>query len=254
MSWRSTMNIAGFGSISQRHGSADPDPHQNVLDHQHWLVERSLLQPVTPTWLKMPSNSNYNAWCRCWSWLCWRSWHSCPCPSPWLSASPTCPRSSTSSRSFTPSGTKKNNAGTLLIRFIIWFYGQFCNMPVLDLDPLFKKMLFRIQSPATASSFSIIKPIPFLMHSFFKCSEFVTFWYGPGSADPYHRITDLDPDLIKSLSRCKKTSVFLSFFYVFLTVGRFTSVFIDTSHKTAGNQFCLLVFTYWGRIRICKSN
>ncbi len=25
-----------FGSISQRHGSADPDPHQNVMDPQHW--------------------------------------------------------------------------------------------------------------------------------------------------------------------------------------------------------------------------
>jgi hypothetical protein len=24
------------GSISQRHGSADPDPHQNVTDPQHW--------------------------------------------------------------------------------------------------------------------------------------------------------------------------------------------------------------------------
>ncbi len=29
--------IAGSGSISQRHGSADPDPHQNVMDPQHWL-------------------------------------------------------------------------------------------------------------------------------------------------------------------------------------------------------------------------
>ncbi len=30
--------IAGSGSISQRHGSADPDPHQNVMDpEQHFL-------------------------------------------------------------------------------------------------------------------------------------------------------------------------------------------------------------------------
>jgi hypothetical protein len=31
--------IAGSGSISQRHGSADPDPDppQNVMDPQHWL-------------------------------------------------------------------------------------------------------------------------------------------------------------------------------------------------------------------------
>jgi hypothetical protein len=29
------MKIEGSGSISQRHGSADPDPHQNVMDPQH---------------------------------------------------------------------------------------------------------------------------------------------------------------------------------------------------------------------------
>jgi hypothetical protein len=27
------------GSISQRHGSADPDPHQNIMDPQHWFWE-----------------------------------------------------------------------------------------------------------------------------------------------------------------------------------------------------------------------
>jgi hypothetical protein len=38
------MKIEGsgseFGSISQKHGSADPDPdpHQNVMDPQHWLL------------------------------------------------------------------------------------------------------------------------------------------------------------------------------------------------------------------------
>ncbi len=35
-SWRSLTKIAGSGSISQRHGSADPDPPQNVLDSQRW--------------------------------------------------------------------------------------------------------------------------------------------------------------------------------------------------------------------------
>jgi hypothetical protein len=29
-------SASGSGSISQRHGSADPDPHQNVMDPQHW--------------------------------------------------------------------------------------------------------------------------------------------------------------------------------------------------------------------------
>ncbi len=45
---------SAFGSISQRHGSADPDPdpHQNVMDPQHWfkllnfflLVQRTTLE------------------------------------------------------------------------------------------------------------------------------------------------------------------------------------------------------------------
>jgi hypothetical protein len=29
---------SGSGSISQRHGSADPDPHQNFMDPQHWFA------------------------------------------------------------------------------------------------------------------------------------------------------------------------------------------------------------------------
>jgi hypothetical protein len=29
--------MAGSRSISQRHGSADPDPHQNVMDPEHWF-------------------------------------------------------------------------------------------------------------------------------------------------------------------------------------------------------------------------
>ncbi len=34
VSWRSMTKIIGSGSVSQRHGSADPDPdqHQNVMD------------------------------------------------------------------------------------------------------------------------------------------------------------------------------------------------------------------------------
>jgi hypothetical protein len=28
---------SGSGSISQRHGFADQDPHQNVKDPEHWL-------------------------------------------------------------------------------------------------------------------------------------------------------------------------------------------------------------------------
>jgi hypothetical protein len=35
--------IAGSRSISQRHGSADPDPHQNVMDLEHWFQLTFLL-------------------------------------------------------------------------------------------------------------------------------------------------------------------------------------------------------------------
>jgi hypothetical protein len=31
------MKIAESGSISQKHGSADPDPPQNVMDPQHCI-------------------------------------------------------------------------------------------------------------------------------------------------------------------------------------------------------------------------
>jgi hypothetical protein len=37
------------GSISQRHGSADPDPdpHQNVMDLQHWKLATNKLEQIT---------------------------------------------------------------------------------------------------------------------------------------------------------------------------------------------------------------
>jgi hypothetical protein len=39
----SMTKIAGSGSISQRHGSEDPDPDspQNVMDPQHWVWHRT---------------------------------------------------------------------------------------------------------------------------------------------------------------------------------------------------------------------
>jgi hypothetical protein len=33
----------GSGSINLRHESADPDPHQNVMDPQHWVFECEIL-------------------------------------------------------------------------------------------------------------------------------------------------------------------------------------------------------------------
>ena len=38
--------IAGSGSISQRHGSPDSDPHQNVMDLDHWYKDYVALNPV----------------------------------------------------------------------------------------------------------------------------------------------------------------------------------------------------------------
>jgi hypothetical protein len=45
--------MAGSGSISQRHGSADPVPHQNVMDPEHCSQEGdtppSSPSPASPT-------------------------------------------------------------------------------------------------------------------------------------------------------------------------------------------------------------
>jgi hypothetical protein len=45
LSWRSLKKIAwsGAGSFSQRYGSADPDPHQNVTDPQHCFLPKIFL-------------------------------------------------------------------------------------------------------------------------------------------------------------------------------------------------------------------
>ena len=50
------MKIEGSasGSISQRHGSADPDPHQNVMDPQHGKKElchkKKILRKIIVMW------------------------------------------------------------------------------------------------------------------------------------------------------------------------------------------------------------
>ncbi len=41
-SWRPMTKIAGSRFNSQRHGSADPDPHQNVMDPEHWYYKYCL--------------------------------------------------------------------------------------------------------------------------------------------------------------------------------------------------------------------
>ncbi len=47
-SWRSMTKIAedGSGATSQRHGSADPDPYQNVTDPQHCGSYKSNVEPT----------------------------------------------------------------------------------------------------------------------------------------------------------------------------------------------------------------
>ncbi len=54
-SWRSMMKIEGSGSISQMHGSADPDPQQNVMDPQHWLLHHS--RHLGTFWSAVPTAS-----------------------------------------------------------------------------------------------------------------------------------------------------------------------------------------------------
>jgi hypothetical protein len=36
---RIRVRESGSGSISQKHGSEDPDPPQNVMDPEHWILE-----------------------------------------------------------------------------------------------------------------------------------------------------------------------------------------------------------------------
>jgi hypothetical protein len=38
-------SASGSGSICQGHESADPDPHQNVIDPKHWLADTIPLFP-----------------------------------------------------------------------------------------------------------------------------------------------------------------------------------------------------------------
>jgi hypothetical protein len=50
---------SGSGSISQRHGSAEPDltPHQNVMDREHWL-ELTLAIPERPCVFRRVADPN----------------------------------------------------------------------------------------------------------------------------------------------------------------------------------------------------
>jgi hypothetical protein len=56
--------IAGSGSISQRHGSADPDPDppQNVMDPQHWQSQAFRIRSIR-TYAFVPSRSGHAGSC-----------------------------------------------------------------------------------------------------------------------------------------------------------------------------------------------
>jgi hypothetical protein len=76
------MKIAGSGSISQKHGSADPDPDQNVTDPQHCFFQPgqedtifennvfSNLKAIIPALITMTH--------RLYIVLCWKALHKVP--------------------------------------------------------------------------------------------------------------------------------------------------------------------------------
>ncbi len=51
---------SGSGSIIQRHGSADPDPHQNVMDPEHCFHEKGFL--LRFTWIGVKWIMLYPEW------------------------------------------------------------------------------------------------------------------------------------------------------------------------------------------------
>ncbi len=50
---------SGSGSIIQRHGSADPDPHQSVMDPLHWFKTICVMYLVRKRWKSKEKNRNY---------------------------------------------------------------------------------------------------------------------------------------------------------------------------------------------------
>jgi hypothetical protein len=46
---------SGSGSVSQRYGSANPDPHQNVTDPLHWLHYKEDLAVILIIAKSLPS-------------------------------------------------------------------------------------------------------------------------------------------------------------------------------------------------------
>jgi hypothetical protein len=62
-------SASGSGSISQRHGSPNQDPHQNVMDPQHWRKEINTLsiEPLAVqysfhTSIAKNENANFYSW------------------------------------------------------------------------------------------------------------------------------------------------------------------------------------------------
>jgi hypothetical protein len=53
---------AGSGSISQRYGSADPDPYQNFMDPQHCIIDHAVDHTVHHEDVDVYHHRNRTTW------------------------------------------------------------------------------------------------------------------------------------------------------------------------------------------------
>ncbi len=60
--WRSVTKTAGSGSICQRHGSADPDPYQTVMDPQYWLFMTGSVTGCLTVRFRRPGIGCFRTW------------------------------------------------------------------------------------------------------------------------------------------------------------------------------------------------
>jgi hypothetical protein len=85
-----------------------------------------------------------------------------------------------------------------------------------------------------------------LFFTLIQCYGSMKFWYGSGSADPYLRLMDPDPDPAILISDLQTAIIFFSLgFLLLLFESTFTSFFKDKkakrSHKTVGMKVFLTI-------------
>ncbi len=84
-----------------------------------------------------------------------------------------------------------------------------------------------------------------------QCCGSVTFWYGSGSANPYHWLPDLDPDTAFSSGADKmptKKCFLLEFFaYFFLNVHlkQFSQIVKEKSRNSKNHSFLSFLAFWW---------